>query len=91
MRDCVRGPRPAKCACWFYRPDPGLWPQRRYELHFPHGKCRVVTLRQLDTILNGRSFPADFWAAVEAADAAFAAGDRDALIEWPSGRRAALA
>src|SRR5215469_4262093 len=66
----------------------GLRPQRRYELHFPNGEYRVVNLHQMDTILNGRSFPADFWAVVNAADAAFAAGERDALTEWPSGRRA---
>jgi len=41
----------------------------------------------MDAILNGRSFPADFWGVVSAADAAFEAGDRDVLIEWPSGRR----
>jgi len=38
-----------------------------------------VALRQLDTILNGRSYPADFWAAVSAADAAFGTGERDVL------------
>jgi len=41
----------------------------------------------MDAILNGRSFPADLWGVVSAADAAFEAGDRDVLIEWPSGRR----
>lgn len=65
----------------------GLRPQRWYELHSPNGEYRVVTPHQLDTTLNGRSYPADFWAAVSAADAAFEAGDRDVLIEWPSGRR----
>lgn len=64
-----------------------LRPQRRYEIRFPDGDNRVVTLRQMDAILNGRSYPADFWAVVGAADAAFGAGDRHVLIEWPSGRR----
>lgn len=65
----------------------GLRRQRQYEIHYPSGEHHVVTLRQMDAILNGRSFPADFWAAVSAADAAFASDDMDALIEWPSGRR----
>jgi hypothetical protein len=64
---------------------------RRYELHYPSGEHQVVTLDQMDAALDGRSFPADFWACVNAADEAFAAGNTDVLIEWPSGRRAGLA
>jgi hypothetical protein len=66
----------------------GLRRQRQNEIHYPSGEHHVVTIRQLDAILNGRSFPADFWAVVSAADAAFASGNMDVLIEWPSGRRA---
>jgi hypothetical protein len=65
-----------------------LRPTRRYELHYPSGERRVVTLDQLDAVLDGQSFPADFWACVNAADEAFVAGNTDVLIEWPSGRRA---
>jgi len=42
--------------------------RRQYEIHYPSGEHRVVTLRQMDAILNGRSFPADFWGVVSAAD-----------------------
>jgi hypothetical protein len=45
----------------------------------------------MEVTLDGRSFPADFWACVNAADEAFAAGNADVLIEWPSGRHANLA
>jgi hypothetical protein len=68
-----------------------LRPTRRYELHYPSGEHRVVTLDQLDAALDGRSFPADYWACVNAADEAFVAGNTDVLIEWPSGRRTNLA
>lgn len=37
-------------------------------------------------MLDGRGYPADFWATVRAADAAFAIGDECSLIEWPTGR-----
>ena len=50
-------------------------PIRRYELHYPSGEHRVVTLDQVDAALDGSSFPADFWARVSAADGAFAAGN----------------
>ena len=65
----------------------GLRPQRQYEIYYPSGEHRIVTLRQMDAFLNGRSFPADFWVVVSASDAAFGAGDRDVLIECPSGCR----
>ncbi|MDR0341598.1 MAG: hypothetical protein LBI49_00525 [Nocardiopsaceae bacterium] len=58
--------------------------QRRYEVHRPDGRHRVLSLRELDVLLNGRAYPADFWACVHAADEAFARGDHDSLIEWPS-------
>ena len=59
---------------------------RRYEVR-SDSETRVMTLHQLDALLGARSTPADFWACVNAADAAFAAGDTDARFEWPSGRR----
>ena len=61
--------------------------QRRYELRFPTGERRIVTLHQLDSLLNASAVPADFWAYVGAADAVFANGELDALVEWPTGRR----
>ena len=60
---------------------------RRYELHDADGVTRMVTLHGLDSMLNARAAPADFWACVRAADAAFEAGDLDSLVEWPTGRR----
>jgi hypothetical protein len=65
----------------------GLRRVRRYEVSDPTGEIRVVTLHQLDSLLQARAMPADFWACVDAADAAYTAGDRDVLIEWPTGRR----
>jgi hypothetical protein len=59
---------------------------RRYEVHYSTGEHRVVTLRQLDSVLQARTMPADFWVCVGAADEAFAAGELDRLIEWPTGR-----
>jgi hypothetical protein len=59
---------------------------RRYEVYYPTGEHRVVTLRQLHATLQGRTSPADFWVCVGAADEAFAAGETDRLIEWPTGR-----
>lgn len=61
---------------------------RGYEVASADGERRTVSLRELDSVLDGRAVPADFWACVEAADAVFDAGDKDAFIEWPSGRRA---
>ena len=65
----------------------GLRRIRRYEVSDPTGGPRVVTLRQLDSLLQARSMPADFWACVDAADAAYSDGDQAVLIEWPTGRR----
>jgi hypothetical protein len=69
----------------------GFRPARRYEVFDVTGGARVVTLHQLDSLLEGRAVPADFWACVDAADLAFSAGDLDVLIEWPTGRRSVRA
>jgi hypothetical protein len=45
--------------------------QRRYEVHQPDGHRRVVTFVELDRLLNGRAYPADFWACIRAADGIF--------------------
>jgi hypothetical protein len=60
---------------------------RSYEVFDPTGGSRVVTLPQLDLLLDARAWPDDFWNCVDAADQAFSAGDRDVLIEWPTARR----
>lgn len=61
---------------------------RLYEVRYPSGERQVVTLHALDSMLNARAAPGDFWSCVGAADAAFARGETEALFEWPSGRRA---
>lgn len=66
----------------------GFRPVRRYELRYSTGERRLVTPREMDALLNARRVPADFWSCVNAADAAFGNGELEALIEWPSGRRA---
>jgi hypothetical protein len=43
-----------------------------------------MSLRELDKLLGARRFPADFWACVEAADAAFLRGDHR-LLRFPEG------
>ena len=53
----------------------------------PDGQSVVVSIGKLDQLLDGRRVPADFWAAVEAADNAYAGGDRSGWIESGSGRR----
>jgi hypothetical protein len=65
---------------------PGRW-KRHYNVWYDDGFGMSVSLSGLDTLLDARRVPADFWACVEAADAAFMAGDRDAVIEWPTARR----
>ena len=61
--------------------------RHRYEVRGPDGQSVVVSLGKLDKLLEGRRFPADFWAAVNEADHAFDSGDRDSWIELGTGRR----
>lgn len=57
-----------------------------YELWQQAGE-RLVALRELDRLLGGRAYPADYWACVKAADDAWESGGPDIWIEWPSGTR----
>ena len=59
---------------------------RRYRLGHPDGSETVLSLAALDSILEARRTPADFWACVDAADTAYAAGDTVTRVEWPSSR-----
>lgn len=61
--------------------------EQRYELRYASGERQIVTLRALDSVLNARAAPSDFWSCVRAADAAFANRELGVLIQWPSGRR----
>ena len=61
--------------------------RHRYEVRGPDGQSVVVSFGKLDKLLEGRRFPADFWAAVNEADHAFESGDRSSWIESGTGRR----
>ena len=65
---------------------PDRW-KRQYNVWSDDGFGFSVSLSGLDSLLDGRRNPADFWTCVEAADNAFLAGDNNTVIEWPSGRR----
>lgn len=65
-------------------PGRGVRHKRQYESRFRDGGAASCSLKRLDELLEARSTPADFWAVVGAADAAFEAGD-DRLLDWPSG------
>lgn len=58
---------------------------RRYEVWHPDGP-QVISLRQLDDLLEGRRYSADFWALVNAADGAFERGARQCWFESGTGR-----
>lgn len=60
--------------------------ERLYRVTFTDGSERVLSRAALDSLLNARRMPADFWACVDAADRAFAAGDTVTRVEWPSSR-----
>ena len=72
-------------------PPPRRWHilrrSERYEVWQVAGEAPLVTMKDLDALLDARRYPADFWAAVHAADAAFAEGDRQSWIEFGTGRR----
>jgi hypothetical protein len=67
---------------WFH-----LGTRERYELWQADGVSASLTIRELDELLDARRFPADFWVAVHAADAAFDEGDRESWIKSGTGRR----
>jgi hypothetical protein len=64
--------------------------RRRYEVVMADGRLRQVSFGELDSLLDARGYPADFWACVHAADR-----ERDRLgdyeqprmTEWPNGAR----
>lgn len=61
--------------------------RRVYNVLYDDGFGYSVSLQDLDRLLDAGRFPADFSTCVAAADEAFESGDRDAVFEWPSGRR----
>ena len=54
-----------------------------YEVAMSDGSRRRVSFGQLDTLLDGRKYPADFWACVHAADEAAGCD----VTVWPSGEQ----
>lgn len=58
--------------------------RRQYELRFRDGGAASCSLARLGDLLEARKVPADFWAVVAAADAAFEA-HHGHLVAWPSG------
>jgi hypothetical protein len=60
--------------------------ERRYRVRFLDGTELVLSLAGLDSLLDARRTPADFWACVHAADTAYAAGETLTQVEWPSSR-----
>lgn len=63
--------------------------RRRYEVALADGTLRQVSLGELDSLLDARRYPADFWACVHAADEERGhLGDREQsrMTSWPSGR-----
>ena len=65
--------------------------RRAYELRFSDGSSERCSFGELDRVADGRRYPADFWACVNAADQARAEGDADSMFEWPNGRRLPVA
>jgi hypothetical protein len=63
-----------------------LAPLRRYEILFADGTRRVVNFQKVDSLLNGRSSPGDFWATIQEAERAYSATDTS-FVEYPAGRR----
>jgi len=64
----------------------GLPALRRYEILFGDGTRRVANLRQVDSLLIGRSSPADFWSTIQEVEKAYSATDTS-FAEHPTGRR----
>jgi hypothetical protein len=63
-----------------------LPPLRRYEILFADGTRRHANLRQVDSLLNGRAYPTDFWFTVQEVEKAYSATDTR-FVEYPTGQR----
>lgn len=63
------------------------WPRRkRYELRFRDGGAASCDRTRLDTMLDARRWPADFWAVLAEVDRTFDGGDDGTIIDWPTGQ-----
>ena len=62
--------------------------RRVYEVRMRDGALRRVSFGELDTLLDARRNPADFWASVHAADSErdrSSDGAEPGMTAWPSG------
>lgn len=59
---------------------------RRYEILVADGSRRIATLHQVDSLLDGRRAPADFWATMDEVQRAFAELD-GRFVRHPTGER----
>lgn len=67
-------------------PDRGRLRGKRYELRFRDGGAASCDLARLDTMLDARRWPADFWAVVAEVDRIYDGGDDWTIIDWPTGQ-----
>jgi len=59
---------------------------RRYEILFADGTRRLANLRQVDSLLDVRAYPADFWSTIQEVERAYSATDTR-FVEYPTGQR----
>jgi hypothetical protein len=63
-----------------------LPPLRRYEILFADGTRRVANFHEVDSLLNGRSSPTDFWSTIQEVEKAYSIADTS-FVEYPTGKR----
>lgn len=59
---------------------------RRYEILLADGSRRIATFHQVDSLLDGRRAPADFWATMDEVQRAFVGRDAS-FVRYPTGER----
>lgn len=59
---------------------------RRYEVLFGNGSRSIATLDRVDSLLDGRRVPADFWATMDEVQRAFVERD-ERFVVHPTGER----
>jgi len=59
---------------------------RRYEILFAGGRTRRATLHQVDSLLDGHSARADFWATMDEVQRTFVGRDAS-FVRYASGER----
>jgi hypothetical protein len=59
---------------------------RRYEILLADGGRRLATFQQVDSLLDGRSAPADFWTTMDEVQRTFAGRDAS-FVRYPTGER----